>query len=61
MAMLVVMEVESAKIVVFASGFEASTTESKGMVVMKSVDDLKNYNKTEERKMEDIVAGIAIL
>jgi T-complex protein 1 subunit theta len=57
----VVTEVESAKIAVFASGFEASTTEAKGTVVMKSADDLKNYNKTEERKMEDIVAGIAIL
>jgi len=48
-----------AKIVVFGCGMEASATEAKGTVLMKNADDLKNYNKSEEKKMEEIVKGIA--
>lgn len=48
-----------AKVVVFASGVEASSTEAKGTVLMKTADDLKNYNRTEEAKMEEIIEGIA--
>jgi len=48
-----------AKIVVFGCGIEASATEAKGTVLMKNADDLKNYNKSEEKKMEEIVKGIA--
>ena len=47
------------KIVVFASGVEASNTEAKGTVLMKTADDLMSYNKTEEAKMEEIIQGIA--
>jgi T-complex protein 1 subunit theta len=47
------------KVVVFACGFEASSTESKGTVVMKNADDLKSYNKSEEEKMNEIVESIA--
>lgn len=47
------------KIAVFACGMEASSTEAKGTVLMKNADDLKNYNATEERKMEEIVQSIA--
>ncbi|GAX13356.1 T-complex protein 1 subunit theta [Fistulifera solaris] len=54
----VVTSVEKAKIAVFASGFEASSTEAKGTVLMKNADDLKNYNKSEEAKMEEIVRSI---
>lgn len=54
----VVTSVEKAKIAVFASGFEASSTEAKGTVLMKNADDLKNYNKSEELKMEEIVKSI---
>jgi len=50
---------KDAKIVVFGCGMEASATEAKGTVLMKNADDLKNYNKSEERKMEEIVKGIA--
>jgi T-complex protein 1 subunit theta len=47
------------KIAVFACGMEASSTEAKGTVLMKNADDLKNYNATEERKMEEIIQSIA--
>mmetsp|Transcript_30050 Transcript_30050/g.64389 ORF Transcript_30050/g.64389 Transcript_30050/m.64389 type:complete len:568 (-) Transcript_30050:44-1747(-) len=50
---------KNAKIVVYASGVEASSTEAKGTVLMKTADDLKNYNRTEEMKMEEIIQGIA--
>jgi T-complex protein 1 subunit theta len=50
---------EKAKIAVYASGIEASATEAKGTVLMKTADDLKNYNTTEEAKMEEIIQGIA--
>ena len=50
---------EDAKIVVFGCGIEASATEAKGTVLMKNADDLKNYNKSEEKKMEEIIKSIA--
>lgn len=50
---------KDAKIVVFGCGMEASATEAKGTVLMKNADDLKNYNKSEEKKMEEIIKGIA--
>mmetsp|Transcript_10547 Transcript_10547/g.15651 ORF Transcript_10547/g.15651 Transcript_10547/m.15651 type:complete len:550 (-) Transcript_10547:1341-2990(-) len=50
---------KDAKVVVFGCGIEASATEAKGTVLMKNADDLKNYNKTEEKKMEEIIKGIA--
>jgi len=50
---------ENAKIAVYASGIEASATEAKGTVLMKSAADLKNYNRTEEAKMEEIIQAIA--
>jgi T-complex protein 1 subunit theta len=48
-----------AKIAIFTSGMEASSTEAKGIVLMKLADDLKNYNRTEEAKMEEIIQGIS--
>jgi len=50
---------KDAKVVVFSCGMEASATEAKGTVLMKNADDLKNYNKSEEKKMEEIIKGIA--
>ena len=47
------------KIAVFATGIEASSTEAKGTVVMKTAEDLKSYNKSEELKMEEIIQGLA--
>ena len=50
---------ENAKIGVFSCGIEASATEAKGTVLMKNAEDLKSYNKSEERKMEEIIKSIA--
>lgn len=47
------------KIAVYACAIEASATEAKGTVYMKNATDLKTYNLSEEKKMEDIIKGIA--
>jgi T-complex protein 1 subunit theta len=54
-----ITSVQDAKITVFGCGIEASSTEAKGTVLMKDSDDLKGYNKSEEKKMEEIIKSIA--
>lgn len=54
-----VKHVEKAKVAVFGIGIEASDTETKGMVVIKSADELKAYNRSEETMMEEIIKGLA--
>lgn len=49
----------NAKVAVFGCGVEASSTEAKGTILLKSAEELRNYNKSEEKKMEEIVASIA--
>jgi len=48
-----------AKIAVFGCAIEASATEAKGTVLMNNADDLLGYNKSEEKKMEEIIQSIA--
>jgi len=48
-----------AKVCVYACGIEASSTEAKGTVLMKTAQDLKGYNISEETKMEEMIQGIA--
>lgn len=55
----VVKRVENAKVVVFGCGIEASSTEAKGTVLLKNAEELMNYNKSEEKKMEEMIEGIA--
>lgn len=54
-----VKRAENAKVIVFGCGIEAATTEAKGTVLLKNAADLLNYNKSEERKMEEVIEGIA--
>mmetsp|Transcript_110064 Transcript_110064/g.215750 ORF Transcript_110064/g.215750 Transcript_110064/m.215750 type:complete len:548 (+) Transcript_110064:77-1720(+) len=54
-----VKKAENAKVIVFGCGIEATTTEAKGTVLLKNASELLNYNKSEEKKMEEIVEGIA--
>eukprot|EP00596_Hydrurales_sp_CCMP1899_P000803 CAMPEP_0119045074 /NCGR_PEP_ID=MMETSP1177-20130426/36764_1 /TAXON_ID=2985 /ORGANISM="Ochromonas sp, Strain CCMP1899" /LENGTH=546 /DNA_ID=CAMNT_0007016203 /DNA_START=72 /DNA_END=1712 /DNA_ORIENTATION=+ len=55
----IIKRVENAKVIVFGCGIEASATEAKGTVLLKDAGELLNYNKSEERKMEEMVEGIA--
>jgi T-complex protein 1 subunit theta len=51
--------IERAKVIVFGCGFEAGAAEAKSTILLKNADELMNYNKSEEKKMEDIVSSIA--
>jgi T-complex protein 1 subunit theta len=55
----IVKQMKNAKIIVFGCGFEASATEAKGTILIRNADELLNYNKSEEKKIEEIVASIA--
>jgi T-complex protein 1 subunit theta len=50
---------EAAKVAVFGCGVEASGTEAKSTVLIKSAEELMSYNKSEEEMMEDAIRGIA--
>jgi len=54
-----VTSAKDAKVAVFGCGIEASGTEAKGTVLMKTAEDLKGYNVSEENKMEEIIKSIA--
>jgi len=54
-----VKKAEKAKVVVFGVGLEASSTEAKGTVLLKNATELLNYNKSEEKKMEELIESIA--
>jgi T-complex protein 1 subunit theta len=55
----IVKRVENAKVIVFGVGIEASATEAKGTVLLRDAQELLNYNKSEEKKMEEMIAAIA--
>ena len=55
----IVKKVENAKVMVLGTGLEASATEAKGTILIKNADELLNYNKSEEKKMEEMIQGIA--
>jgi T-complex protein 1 subunit theta len=55
----VVKRAKDAKVIVFGCGIEAGSMEAKGTVLLKSAEDLLNYNKSEEKKMEEQIAAIA--
>eukprot|EP00898_Chlorokybus_atmophyticus_P006650 jgi/Chlat1/6987/Chrsp56S06683 len=50
---------KQARIAVFASGVDTSDTETKGTVLIESAEQLENYAKSEEAKLEAIVKSIA--
>lgn len=51
--------IENAKIAVFAMSVEATNTEAKGTILIKTADDLRNYNKSEEKQMDEQIKAIA--
>ena len=55
----IIKRAENAKVIVFGTGIEASATEAKGTVLIKNASELLNYNKSEERKMEELIESIA--
>jgi T-complex protein 1 subunit theta len=51
--------VENAKIAVYSCGVELSGTEAQSVILIRTAEELLNYTKSEENKMEEIVKGIA--
>ncbi|KAG1711827.1 hypothetical protein DVH05_009069 [Phytophthora capsici] len=48
-----------AKVAVFGCGIEISSTEAKSTVLIKDADELMNYNKGEEKHLEEAVRAIS--
>lgn len=49
---------EKTKVAVYASGLEMQATETKGTVLLENADQLLNYTKGEEQKMETFIKSI---
>ncbi|KAG7961133.1 hypothetical protein I3843_09G001500 [Carya illinoinensis] len=54
-----IKQVEKAKVAVFVSGVDTSATETKGTVLIHSAEQLENYSKTEEAKVEELIKAVA--
>jgi len=54
-----VKAVTDAKIAIFSCGIEATEAETKGTVVIKNAEQLKDYSKGEEASMETAIKSIA--
>ncbi|KAK6941999.1 Chaperonin Cpn60/GroEL/TCP-1 family [Dillenia turbinata] len=54
-----IKRLEKAKVAVFVSGVDTSATETKGTVLIHSAEQLENYSKTEEAKIEELIKSVA--
>ncbi|ESW23835.1 hypothetical protein PHAVU_004G079800 [Phaseolus vulgaris] len=54
-----VKQAEKAKVAVFAGGVDTSATETKGTVLIHTAEQLENYSKTEEAKIEELIKAVA--
>ncbi|XP_029128194.1 T-complex protein 1 subunit theta [Cajanus cajan] len=54
-----IKQAEKAKVVVFAGGVDTSATETKGTVLIHTAEQLENYSKTEEAKVEELIKVVA--
>ncbi|KAL4607072.1 hypothetical protein ACB092_09G148500 [Castanea dentata] len=54
-----IKHIEKAKVAVFAGGVDSSATETKGTVLIHSAEQLENYSKTEEAKIEELIKSVA--
>jgi len=54
-----IKHIQKAKVAVFAGGVDSSATETKGTVLIHSAEQLENYSKTEEAKVEELIKAVA--
>lgn len=54
-----IKRIEKAKVAVFVSGVDTTATETKGTVLIHSAEQLENYAKTEEAKVEELIKAVA--
>ncbi|CAK8570348.1 unnamed protein product [Lathyrus sativus] len=53
-----IKRMEKTKVAVFAGGVDTSATETKGTVLIHSAEQLENYSKTEEAKVEELIKAV---
>merc|ERR1719473_1071276 len=49
---------EKARVAVYANGIEMQGTETKGTVLLENADQLMNFTKGEEQRMEEFIKGV---
>eukprot|EP00252_Welwitschia_mirabilis_P000282 TRINITY_DN10305_c0_g1_i1.p1 TRINITY_DN10305_c0_g1~~TRINITY_DN10305_c0_g1_i1.p1 ORF type:complete len:545 (+),score=113.41 TRINITY_DN10305_c0_g1_i1:134-1768(+) len=54
-----IKRVEKAKVAVFGAGVDTTATETKGTVLIHSAEQLENYAKTEEAKVQELIKAVA--
>jgi len=54
----VVTSKEKAKVAIYAQGIELTGTETKGTVLLNNADELLNFTKGEEQRMDEFIKGI---
>lgn len=54
-----IKKVENARVAIYTCDFEASQSETKGTVLLKSAEELMNYNKSEETMLEAKIKALA--
>ena len=54
----VIHKVENAKVAIYASGIDVVKSETKDTVLIKTAEELLNYNKSEEEAMEEFVKSL---
>merc|ERR1719263_2055188 len=54
-----ITDVRDAKVAVYSIPLDSVTTETKGTVLLKSADELKAYNNSEEEALEKVIKSIA--
>ncbi|KAK4485197.1 hypothetical protein RD792_007815 [Penstemon davidsonii] len=54
-----IKRMEKAKVVVFVGGVDTTATETKGTVLIHNAEQLENYAKTEEAKVEELIKAVA--
>ncbi|KMT12218.1 hypothetical protein BVRB_5g101650 [Beta vulgaris subsp. vulgaris] len=54
-----IKRMEKAKVAVFVQGIDTSATETKGTVLIHSAEQLQNYAKTEEARVEELIKAVA--
>ncbi|XP_021741246.1 T-complex protein 1 subunit theta-like [Chenopodium quinoa] len=54
-----IKRVEKSKVAVFVQGVDTSATETKGTVLIHSAEQLENYSKTEEARVEELIKAVA--
>ena len=54
-----ITKASDAKVTIFGCGLENEQAETQGTVLIRNAEDMLNYNKSEEKALEEVIAAIA--